>query len=436
MLLLFFDIISSFISVVLVYQVFPERVIGFVSNLYLELFVFTFLVIAIFAYLDLYNYLVFLNRFRYIYRTTKGIVYVFIFYLLWLAISSSLYTQYVFSVFILLFVFSFLAYFSRIILLPIFSLLLSRKGVVLYAPEGNSEDIRSWLEYHTISGVKIIGISKKRDEIEEYVKRRIPIVLSTYTENWEDLIDQLFFFKDKVPVILFAPILAGIDDVDYWAYLGNAPVIYFRWKDSSKFYLLTKKIIDFLGAIFAILLFSPFMVAAAIGIKLTSEGPVFFIDNRIGKKGKVFKMFKFRSMVVTSGDEPHREYVKECINGKKELKFKLMNDSRVTSLGKLLRKTSIDEMPQFFNVLKGELSLVGPRPPMEYEVKQYSDWHKKRLSVEQGITGLWQIFGRARLTFAKSCFLDIYYAENRTLLFDLHLLSQTPHTIFFGKGAY
>ena len=128
--------------------------------------------------------------------------------------------------------------------------------------------------------------------------------------------------------------------------------------------------------------------------------------------------------------------MKKCINGKEELKFKLMNDSRVTSWGKILRKTSIDEFPQFFNVLKGELSLVGPRPPMEYEVKQYSNWHRYRLSVKQGISGVWQVFGRARLSFAKSCFLDIYYAENRSLCLDLHILSQTPHTIIFGKGAY
>jgi lipopolysaccharide/colanic/teichoic acid biosynthesis glycosyltransferase len=101
-----------------------------------------------------------------------------------------------------------------------------------------------------------------------------------------------------------------------------------------------------------------------------------------------------------------------------------------------LRKISIDEFPQFFNVLKGELSLVGPRPPLEYEVNHYSKWQRERLSVQQGVTGIWQVFGRARLPFDKSCFLDIFYAENRSLCLDLHLLGQTPQTIVFGRGAY
>jgi len=433
---LFFDILFSIFSVILVYQIFPEEVIGFIINLPLEIFVFTFIVIALFAYLDLYNYMVFLNRFRYIYRTTKGIVYVFIFYLIWLLISSSMHTQDVFSVFMLLFVFSFFVYFSRIILLPICALLLPKREIVIFAPEGSCEGIEDWLKYHTISGVKIVAISENKEEIEEYVKKGFPIVLSTFTDNWQKLIDYIYYFKRKTPVILFAPLLFGIDEVDYWAYLEGIPIIYFRWSGSSKIYLFVKKIIDFIGSIFAILIFSPFMIIAAIGIKWTSKGPILFIQKRIKKGGKAFDMLKFRSMIVSSDEEPHKEFVKKCINGEKGLNFKLINDSRVTSWGKILRKTSIDEFPQCFNVLKGELSLVGPRPPMEYEVKQYSEWHKKRLSVKQGVTGVWQIFGRARLSFAKSCFLDIYYAENRNLCLDAHLLSQTPHTIFFGKGAY
>jgi len=394
------------------------------------------LVIGIFAYLDLYNYLVFLNRFRYIYRTTKGIAYIFVFYLFWFLASSSFNTQNEFSLFVLFGIFSFLIYFSRIVLIPIFSLLLPKKNVVIFAPEGNYKYIENWIKDHTVSGLNIKKISENKEEIEEYVKKGLTVVLSTFTDDWQDLMDYLFYFKDKVPVVLFAPLLTGIDDVDYWAYLENVPVVYFRWSDRSKIYIFSKKTIDFLGAIFSILIFSPFMLIAVIGIKLTSKGPVFFISDRVGKKGKIFKMFKFRSMLISSDDAPHKEFVKECINGKKGYKFKLTNDSRVTSWGKILRKTSIDEVPQFFNVLKGELSLVGPRPPMEYEVKQYSDWHKHRLSVEQGITGVWQVFGRARLTFAQSCFLDIYYAENRNLCLDLHLLSQTPHAIVFGKGAY
>ncbi len=433
---MFFDILFAAISVILTYQVIPEEIIGFVRNIYLELIVFTSLVIGIFAYLDLYNYLVFLNRFRYIYRTTKGIAYIFVFYLIWMLASSSINTQNEFSLFVLFGIFSFLMYFSRIILIPIFSLLLPKKNIVIFAPEGNCSEVEDWIRYHTVSGLNIKKISGDKDELEEYVKKGFPVVISTFTEDWQDLMGYLFYFKDRVPVFLFAPLLTGIDDVDYWAYLGDVPFVHFRWSDKSRFYFFVKRLIDIVGAILAIIVFSPFMVIAAIGIKLTSKGPVFYISNRVGKKGTVFEMFKFRSMLESSDDEMHKKFVKECINGNKEYKFKLTNDSRVTPWGKILRKTSIDEVPQFLNVLKGELSLVGPRPPMEYEVKQYSDWHHHRLSVEQGITGIWQVFGRARLTFAKSCFLDIYYNENRNLCLDLHLLSQTPQAIVFGRGAY
>lgn len=347
-----------------------------------------------------------------------------------------MHTQDILSVFMLLFVFSFFAYFSRIVLLPVFALLLPKRKVVIFAPEGNCEGIEDWFKYHTISGVKIVAILERKKEIKEYVNKGFPVVLSTFTDNWQKLIDYIYYFKQKTPIILFAPLLCGIEEVDYWAYLEGIPIIYFRWSGNSKIYLFVKKMMDFVGSIIAITIFSPFMIAAAIGIKLTSKGPILFIQNRIKKGGEPFNMLKFRSMILSSDEEPHKEFVKQCINGKKELNFKLLNDSRITAWGKILRKTSIDEFPQFFNVLIGELSLVGPRPPMEYEVKQYSEWHKKRLSVKQGITGVWQVFGRARLSFAKSCFLDIYYAENRSFCLDAHLLSQTPHTVFFGKGAY
>jgi len=434
---LFFDILFAVIAIILTYQVIPKEIIGFVSNIYLELIVFTLLVIGIFAYIDLYNYLVFLNRFRYVYRTTKGLVYMFVFYLIWLFASSALHSQYVFSLFILFGIFSFFIYFSRIVLVPFCSLLLPKKDIVIYAPEGNYKDIGNWLQDHIVSGVRIIKISEKREEIEEYVKRGFPVVISTFTANWEELIKHLLYFKGRVPVILFSPLLVGIDEVDYWAYLEDIPIVLFRWSGRSKVYLFFKKLIDIIGAIFANIIFSPFMIIAAIGIKLTSKGPVFFIQKRVGKGGKVFHMLKFRSMLMSSDDEPHKKFVKVYINGSnRKSEFKLTNDDRVTAWGKVLRKISIDEFPQFFNVLKGELSLVGPRPPLEYEVSQYSQWHKERLSVKQGVTGVWQVFGRARLTFDKSCFLDIFYVENRSLCLDLHLLSQTPHAIVFGKGAY
>jgi len=436
LLLLLFDLLFASTSILLFYNFFSEGIQESVENIYLEIIIFNLIVIGVFAYIDSYNYLVFLNRFRYVYRTLKGIGYTFVFYLGWLWVSNSLHTLNVYAILMLFFIFSLLTYFSRMIIIPLFSMFLPRRKMVLYAPEGNYKNVKNWIDGHTVSGINITKILRDKEEIGDYVEKGYPVIISTFTKKWKILIDELFYFKGKVPVILYSPLLAGIDGVDYWGYFEGVPIVYFRWSGESQIYRIGKKLIDITGTILAIILFAPFMIIAAIGIKLTSRGSVFFIQERVGRGGKVFKMIKFRSMHESVDDEPHKEFMKDCINGSSEKVFKYMDDERITPWGKVLRKTSIDEIPQFFNVLKGDLSLVGPRPPLDYEVKQYSDWHGERLSVKQGISGVWQVFGRARLPFVQSCFLDIYYVENKSLCLDIHLLAQTPQAIVLGKGAY
>jgi lipopolysaccharide/colanic/teichoic acid biosynthesis glycosyltransferase len=209
---------------------------------------------------------------------------------------------------------------------------------------------------------------------------------------------------------------------------------------------LVKRAIDIAGSLAALLLLSPVLAAIAVAIKLTSKGPVLFRQGRVGQHGVVFQFLKFRSMRTDSDPRMHREFVNEFIrtssisssSGRAPAKvYKITDDPRVTRVGAILRKTSLDELPQFWNVLKGQMSLVGPRPPIPYELESYRTWHKRRIfEVKPGITGLWQVHGRSRTTFDEMVRLDLRYARTWSLLLDLKILIQTPRAIVSGEGAY
>jgi lipopolysaccharide/colanic/teichoic acid biosynthesis glycosyltransferase len=189
---------------------------------------------------------------------------------------------------------------------------------------------------------------------------------------------------------------------------------------------------------------SPIFIVIAVGIKLTSTGPVFFRQTRIGQAGKEFTFYKFRTMRVDTDERLHREYAQQFINGKSENHprpvngqvFKITNDPRVTSVGRLLRKTSLDELPQLFNIMRGEMSLVGPRPPIAYEIAHYKEWHRRRLEAKPGLTGLWQVSGRSSVPFNEMVLMDLYYIDNWSLWSDVKILLRTIPVIVSGKGAY
>jgi lipopolysaccharide/colanic/teichoic acid biosynthesis glycosyltransferase len=211
--------------------------------------------------------------------------------------------------------------------------------------------------------------------------------------------------------------------------------------------LKMKRVMDIVGSIVAILIYSPFFIIIPLCIKLTSRGPVLFKQMRIGQYGKNFIFLKFRSMYVDNDEEVHKQYVQDLIAGKVSGKtddngvgqkvFKITNDKRVTPLGNFLRKMSMDELPQFFNVLRGEMSLVGPRPPIQYELDKYDSWHRRRiLEVKPGITGLWQVTGRSSTTFDEMVRLDLQYSTNWSLWFDVKIILKTTWIVIAGKGAY
>jgi exopolysaccharide biosynthesis polyprenyl glycosylphosphotransferase len=209
--------------------------------------------------------------------------------------------------------------------------------------------------------------------------------------------------------------------------------------------LAIKRGIDVVGSAAALVLLAPVFGAVALAVKLTSKGPVLFKQQRLGQRGKPFTVLKFRSMRTDCDAKIHQQYVEQFIagqvSGDKEQSdkpvFKIQQDPRITPIGRFIRKTSLDEIPQFWNVLSGEMSLVGPRPPVPYEYKAYDLWHRRRvLEIKPGITGLWQVEGRSRTRFDDMVRLDLKYARGWSIWLDLKILAQTPAAVIMGEGAH
>lgn len=207
-------------------------------------------------------------------------------------------------------------------------------------------------------------------------------------------------------------------------------------------HLIVKRAMDMVGSCFALLISAPAFVIIAVAIRMTSKGSVFFRQKRVGRDGREFTLYKFRTMRAGNDPSQHKEYMAKLIAGVAEKVptegkgvYKLANDSRITPIGKLLRTTSMDELPQFLNVLKGDMSLVGPRPPIAYEVAAYKPWHRRRiLQVKPGITGLWQVTARSQVGFDDMVRLDLRYAEGWSPWLDFKILMRTPAAVV--KGAY
>jgi len=218
--------------------------------------------------------------------------------------------------------------------------------------------------------------------------------------------------------------------------------------DTTRFFGLQgriKRAFDLVLAVLLLILTAPLFGVIALLIKRSSPGPVFFVQNRLSRDGRPFPFLKFRTMVHNSDDAIHRQFAAMFINGdqkgcrrkngNKNI-FKLHQDPRVTRIGCWLRRTSLDELPQIINVLRGEMSLVGPRPPIAYELEHYQPWHMERLKVTPGLTGLWQVSGRSTVPFEEMVQLDIQYINNWSLWLDLQILMKTFPVVIQGTGGY
>jgi undecaprenyl-phosphate galactose phosphotransferase len=281
-----------------------------------------------------------------------------------------------------------------------------------------------------INDIKKVGEKTKIDEV----------IIATDDIDYEKLLQiidhcQVLQLNVKLSSELFRIIPEKIVTESY----SGMPLIDLSEKVNKNFNLIFKRCFDFFCSVIGIILLSPLLAFIALAIKISSKGSVLYRQERIGKEGKKFNLYKFRSMTDSSEiDEEHRKRVHEFIlsssdNGKKFTK--IINENRITTFGKFLRRTSLDELPQLFNVIKGDMSLVGPRPCLPYEYEMFDEWHKRRHTVLPGCTGVWQINGRGSVSFKDSIILDLYYVNNVTPWLDLQLIFKTFPVMVTGKGA-
>ena len=298
-------------------------------------------------------------------------------------------------------------------------------------------DIVGWYEEYNLVGV--IGTELGEASPMTVRERLLANVRSSFQEAFD---------KEKTSGISvsfhFFPEEYGATDTDHSTNVTLYPDLS-RIDESKKFALGLKRAMDIAGSAIALVVLSPVFAAIALAIKLSSKGPVFFRQERLGQYGKSFTFLKFRSMHTGCDARLHQEYVNQFIAGQvtgdtpesAKPVFKIQNDPRVTPIGSFLRRTSLDELPQFWNVLRGELSLVGPRPPVAYEFRAYDVWHRRRvLEIKPGITGLWQVEGRSRTQFDDMVRLDLQYARAWSLWLDLKILLRTPAAVITGEGAH
>ena len=298
-------------------------------------------------------------------------------------------------------------------------------------------DIVGWYKQNTLVGV--IGTELGQASPKIVRERLLANVRCSFQET---------LGKERASKILvsfhFFPEECDQSDANHSASVTLYPDLS-RKDESEKIALLLKRAMDIAGSTMALLLLSPVFAAIAVAIKLSSKGPIFFRQERLGQCGKSFTFLKFRSMHTGCDARIHQEYVNQFIVGKVpgdamgggKPVFKIQKDPRVTPIGSFLRKTSLDELPQFWNVLCGEMSLVGPRPPIAYEFRAYDIWHRRRvLEIKPGITGLWQVEGRSRTRFDDMVRLDLKYARAWSLWLDLKILVRTPAAVLTGEGAH
>ena len=295
-------------------------------------------------------------------------------------------------------------------------------------------DLAGWYEDKATIGIIFTEVAEKTNEAVQAVLTRVTTALSKRLDPSE--LNDIAITCHLYPEATSAQSTVDVS-VFYPGQTTDHP-------ENRRFALVAKRAIDIVGSLTAIVLFAPIFAVLAILVKCTSKGPVLFRQTRVGQYGKKFTFLKFRSMRVNNDASIHKEFVTKFIAGKGEKQpdgegavFKLTKDPRVTAIGRFIRRTSLDELPQFFNVLVGDMSLVGPRPPLPYEFECYDVWHRTRVfEVRPGITGLWQVNGRSKTNFDDMVRLDLQYARTWTVWMDIKILAKTPKAVMGGEGAY
>lgn len=312
------------------------------------------------------------------------------------------------------------------------------KAAAILSSSTRDTDVAGWYEDRAIVGVIYIGLpDNSRISIQSMILNRVNSTLKAAltADQMNQIRISFHFFPDK-------------SDHEHSGPRNNLtlyPEMMPR-ANRKRFVLAVKRVIDVSVSALILILCLPLFLVIALAVKVTSKGPVLYRQRRITQFGRPFTMLKFRSMFVDSDHSAHKDYVTQFINRDAEPQlssvdgggvYKLTNDKRITKLGRFLRKTSLDELPQFLNVLKGDMSVIGPRPPLPYEFSLYQTWHCRRiLEAKPGITGLWQVTCRSRVTFDDMVRLDLQYAKKWTLWLDLKIFILTPFAMIRADGAH
>ena len=289
-----------------------------------------------------------------------------------------------------------------------------------------------------VSGAKVVGsFSEIESLIKKYNVDELIIAIDSGThDEFLDILDACK--KLDVSVRITSEMFDIVGEKISTEKYADIPVVDVSSHYNNALTLGVKRAFDIAISIFALIILSPVMIAIIIAIKLSSSGPVLFKQSRIGKGGKEFEFFKFRSMKVLTGSEDEdrmKQMLEFMKNDSADSGTKIINENRITWIGGFIRKTSLDELPQLLNVLKGEMSLVGPRPCLPYEYENYDEWQKRRVEVIPGCTGVWQVWGRSSVSFKESVVLDLYYINNMSPWFDFQIMLQTLPAILTGRGA-
>jgi len=289
-----------------------------------------------------------------------------------------------------------------------------------------------------LNGIEVLGTIDELERINNQFKID-EIIIAVDDIKYERLLELLDLCNSlgvtvKLTSELFNIVTKKVSTEKY----AGIPVLGVSPHYNNSLSLKIKRTVDIILSLTGIILLSPVFIIIAILVKLSSKGPILFQQDRIGKDGKVFKFYKFRSMTVEDEDDEERkkqmiEFIKN--NNHENSDTKIINTNRITWIGKIIRKLSLDELPQLFNVIKGDMSLVGPRPSLPYEYQNYDSWQKRRVNVLPGCTGVWQVWGRSSVSFKDSVVLDLYYVNNMSPWLDIQLILKTIPVMLFSRGG-
>ena len=309
-----------------------------------------------------------------------------------------------------------------------------RRPICLFiGPREKFRQIRKFCDTNSLIGFNLIYESDRKEKLPAVKYYLLYSLAEDFSVIYKEIRDHI---KSGYTLFVISSLFNELNINQEWCEFDDMPVYTFSCRTNQKLRDAVRRMIDIAGSLCLLVVLLPVFLVIAIAIKIDSPGPVIYKQKRCGKDGKLFTFYKFRSMFEHERKDEMREVEFKGYIEQKTTKGKVINHKDITNIGRVIRKTSIDELPQFFNVLKGEMSLIGPRPPILYEVKYYKNWHKDRLSIKPGMSGLWQIYGRGNMPCDSSIFLDLMYVINRSITLDIRLIFQTIPAVVFGKGAY